>query len=100
MTTLSLEFPPVFARCNSGNTLSLCHAWSCGVTAWLTENVIGIRPQEAGCRVIAIRPQLGDLSWVEGTLPTPHGTIRIRHEKNSFGEIETQAQVPDGIDVQ
>jgi hypothetical protein len=29
---------------------------------------------------VQIRPQLGDLAWAEGTVPTPHGDIQVQWE--------------------
>ncbi|MFQ9800205.1 MAG: alpha-L-rhamnosidase C-terminal domain-containing protein [Clostridia bacterium] len=43
--------------------------------------MLGVQILEPGCRKVAIRPQLGDLQWVEGAYPTPYGNIWIRHEK-------------------
>lgn len=78
---------------------SLCHGWSSGVTAWLTENVLGIRVVEPGCKTVEVRPFLGELEWVEGSYPTPHGVIQIRHWKTGDGEIRTEINAPDGIKV-
>ncbi|WP_228552429.1 alpha-L-rhamnosidase C-terminal domain-containing protein [Gracilibacillus salitolerans] len=43
--------------------------------------MLGIKIKEPGCRVIEIRPTLGDLEWVEGSFPTPYGTLTVKHEK-------------------
>jgi hypothetical protein len=37
----------------------------------------GIQIMEPGCKVVRISPNLADLSWAEGTYPTPHGIIRV-----------------------
>jgi hypothetical protein len=78
---------------------SLCHGWSSGVTAWLTENVLGIKIVEPGCRTIQVEPHLGNLEWVEGTFPTPLGIVKVKHTKQSNGEIKTEMDVPKGIKV-
>ena len=61
--------------CYKGYRHSLCHGWSCGVVPFLAEWVLGIRVTEPGCRTVHIAPQLGDLSFAEGTFPTP----MVRH---------------------
>jgi len=61
--------------------LSLCHGWSTGPTTYLTENVLGVRPMGAGFGTVEIRPQLGDLTWAEGAVPTPQGLIQVRVER-------------------
>jgi len=61
--------------------LSLCHGWSSGPTTYLTETVLGVRPTGAGFGTVEIRPELGDLAWVEGDVPTPSGLIHVRVER-------------------
>jgi hypothetical protein len=39
-------------------------------------------------------PHLGDLEWAEGTLPTPHGVIKVRHERRPGGRIESKVEAP------
>ena len=82
-----------------GMSLSLCHAWSAGPTAWLSRHVLGVQPLEPGCRAVRIQPRLGDLSRVEGTYPTPLGIIRVRHQKKSDGTTATEVEAPDSIEV-
>lgn len=79
---------------------SLCHGWSSGVTAWLTENVLGIRVLEPGCKVIEVKPYLGDLEWAEGSFPTPYGTVKVKHTKLANGKIETVVDAPKEIRIQ
>ncbi len=78
---------------------SLCHGWSSGVTAWLTENVLGVQIIDPGCKTIKIEPHLGDLNWVEGAYPTPLGIIKIKHTRLKNGTIETEVDAPDGINI-
>lgn len=61
--------------------LSLSHGWSSGPTSYLTETVLGVRPTNAGYRTVEIRPELGDLTWAEGDVPTPHGLIHVRVDR-------------------
>jgi hypothetical protein len=78
---------------------SLCHGWASGPTAWLTEHVLGVSVVEAGCKTLKIEPHLGDLQWVEGTFPTPHGVVKIRHEKGADGKIKTSVNAPAGVKI-
>ncbi len=70
-----------------GYFVSLCHGWSAGVTAWLTENVLGVRPIAGGFKEVSISPHLGGLSWADGRVPTPRGVISIHIRKLATGEI-------------
>lgn len=63
---------------------SMTHPWSAGVAKWLTEEVLGVKPETPGFAAFTIRPHLtGGLTRVSGTVPTPHG-------KMSFG-IDTKS---------
>jgi tetratricopeptide (TPR) repeat protein len=64
-------------NCQSGYT-SLCHPWSSGVTKWLSEEVLGIKPTAPGFSSYSILPHLGrTLTQVRGTMPTPRGPISV-----------------------
>ncbi|MDR2382693.1 MAG: alpha-L-rhamnosidase, partial [Prevotellaceae bacterium] len=76
---------------------SLCHGWAAGPTAWLSEHVLGVKVVEPGCKVLNIEPHLGDLEWVEGTFPTPHGVVHISHKKSPAGKIKTNVKAPKGV---
>jgi len=63
-----------------GYRISLCHGWSAGPAAWLSAEVLGVKPKKPGFDEVEVLPHLCDLRWAEGRVPTPHGTIRVRHE--------------------
>lgn len=84
--------------CYVGLRHSLCHGWAAGPTAWLSEHVLGISPATPGFGEVRVAPHLGDLQFAEGTLPTPHGVIRVRHERKG-GRIESDIQAPKGVKV-
>lgn len=55
---------------------SLCHPWGGGVTKWLSEQVLGIKPTAPGFKTFDVTPHLGrTLTSVTGTTPTPCGDI-------------------------
>lgn len=63
-------------NCQSGYT-SLCHPWGAGVTKWLTEETLGIKPVTPGFATYDVFPHLGrTLTSVSGAVPTPKGIIR------------------------
>jgi alpha-L-rhamnosidase len=61
----------------AGYYVSLAHGWSAGPTAWLSEQVLGIRPTGEGFRTVTVEPELAGLSAVEGSEPTPHGNLQV-----------------------
>jgi hypothetical protein len=56
---------------------SLCHAWGASPVYLLGKYYLGIQPVKAGYNEFAINPNLGGLKWMEGTVPTPHGEIKL-----------------------
>ena len=76
--------------------LSLCHGWSSGPTTYLTENVLGVRPTSAGFATAEIAPQLGDLQWAEGDVPTPGGVIHVRVERKAE-KLRCEVKLPANV---
>jgi alpha-L-rhamnosidase len=66
----------------AGYYVSLAHAWSSGPTSWMQEQMLGVRATDAGFHKATIQPELAGLKWLEGSVPTPHGVIRVRAEEN------------------
>jgi hypothetical protein len=85
------------AFCYQGYRHSLCHGWSSAPTAFLLEEVAGIQILAPGCKEMTVKPNLGELTWVEATYPTPYGILRVSHKKMENGQIETKIDAPAGI---
>jgi alpha-L-rhamnosidase len=77
----------------SGAFVSLAHGWSSGPTAWLSENVLGITPASPGYNTVNIRPTLLGLDFARGSVPTPHGLISIRIDRQQGIALD----LPPGI---
>jgi hypothetical protein len=84
--------------CYQGFRHSLCHGWASGPTAFMSENVLGIKILDAGCRKVKIEPQLGNLEWARGSIPTPYGEITVEH-KVTNGKVETTYTAPSKVEV-
>ena len=55
---------------------SLAHPWGSGVTRWLTDEVLGVKPTKPGFETFDVLPHLGGrLTSVSGTVPTTRGLI-------------------------
>lgn len=85
------------AYCYEGFRHSFCHGWASGPTAWMSQNILGVRPASPGFATVRIEPQLGDLQWAEGNYPTPRGVIHVRHERQADGSIKSEIKLPDGV---
>lgn len=66
-------------------TRSWCHAWSTMPAYLLATRVLGIRSNTPGLAQVVIAPQLEQLSWVRGALPTPHGEVTLQAERTEQG---------------
>jgi alpha-L-rhamnosidase len=78
-----------------GDETSLAHGWSSGATADLSAYVLGVQPTTAGFDVWSVDPHPGSLSWAEGNVPTPHGTIAVRWaQQPSSGRFALQVTAP------
>ncbi len=61
----------------TGYYVSLAHGWSSGPTAWLMQQILGVRPTGPGYSTVTIRPDLAGLQWARGAVPTPHGPLGV-----------------------
>ena len=61
---------------------SLCHAWGASPIYLLGKYFLGVRPTKPGYAEYEIHPSLGDLEWMQGTVPTPRGVIHIFMSRN------------------
>jgi len=73
------KWPDLYSPSMSWPTMSFCHPWASGVTPWLSNEVLGIQPIEPGFAQYDVIPHLGDLDWVEGTMPTRYGPVSVSH---------------------
>jgi len=72
---------------------SHCHGWSAGAAYHLSAQVLGVTPSSPGYRTVVIRPQLGDLAWAEGEIPTPHGNIHVSLAADGSGSVTLPAGI-------
>jgi hypothetical protein len=70
------------------------HSWSTAPLNMISRWVMGVKPLKPGFEEISIRPNLGPLKCISGTVPTPKGPIRLKMAKDGDvwrGELETPA---------
>ncbi|MBN8217232.1 MAG: alpha-L-rhamnosidase [Spirochaetes bacterium] len=86
--------------CFKGWRHSLCHGWASGPTAWLSEQILGVRVVSPGARRVILCPHLPGLSRVRGRFPTPLGTLHVECEKRPDGSLKTRFEAPEGMAVE
>lgn len=69
---------------------SLCHAWGASPVYLLGKYYLGVRPTKPGYAEFEIRPSLGDLDWLQGDVPTPHGMIHIEMNRHEVKVLATE----------
>ena len=56
----------------------------------------GVRPASPGFEKVLIEPYLGNLRWVDGSVPHPKGNILVHLESNN-GKINGTVELPQGV---
>jgi alpha-L-rhamnosidase len=57
--------------------MSLCHAWGASPIYLLGKYYLGVKPTRPGYAEYLVEPHLGGLQWIEGSVPTPRGDIKL-----------------------
>ena len=75
---------------------SLCHGWASGPCPFLTYYVLGVRALAHD--IYEIKPDLANLEWVKGSMPTRHGIIEVSAKKVN-GETVVDIKAPAGVTI-
>lgn len=84
--------------CYIGYRHSLCHGWSAGFIAFLSEYVLGVKIKDGDPSKVEISPNIGKLEWVEGSVPTVNGIIKVKIRNNENG-LKIDYEAPAGVTV-
>ena len=76
-----------------------CHNYGSVPAYFLSSYILGVRldgPVQE--KKLVIEPRLGDLSFAEGVVVTPHGTVPVSWKRSSDGKsLQFKTTVPQGI---
>ncbi|MCI5779594.1 MAG: family 78 glycoside hydrolase catalytic domain [Lentisphaeria bacterium] len=70
---------------------SCCHGFAASPVEFLHEVILGVKPLAAGFTRFAFAPQLFDLEFAQGQIPTPHGEIAV-----GINYRQTELNIPPG----
>lgn len=84
------------AFCYKNFRHSLCHGWASGPCPFLTGYVLGVKALATD--IYEIKPQLANLEWAKGTVPTPYGVISVSAKKVN-GDVVVEYDAPESITV-
>jgi hypothetical protein len=80
-------------------TGSECHAWCATPGYDLPVYILGIHPIEPGFKHFAISPNIADLEWAKGTVPTVIGTVFVEWKLIPSREKITKFSVTFNVPV-
>jgi len=72
------------------------HAWSAHPAYDLTTMIAGMRPGSPGFASVRIEPHIGELSWVEASMPHPAGMIHVSYRRTGQS-VKATIELPEGI---
>lgn len=78
------------------NSRSDCHAWSSHPMYNFLNITCGVAPASPGFKTVEIRPAMGDLKNVQGTVTHPNGLIQCNYEK-SENKIVFDVTLPEDL---
>jgi hypothetical protein len=73
-----------------------CHAWSSSPNFEIFRTVLGIDTAAPGFRRVRIRPFLGALERVSGSIPHPRGEVSVKLER-AGSRLRAEITLPDGV---
>jgi hypothetical protein len=77
----------------------LSHGWCASPLVQMSARVLGVTPASPGFDRIAIRPELCDLQWAQGTVPTPHGDVKVSWKLTADG-WQMDVTIPAGTQAE
>ena len=70
---------------------SCCHGFGAAPVEFMHEVILGVKPLTAGFTKFSFEPQLFDLEFAQGQIPTPHGEIAV-----NINRTEAELNIPNG----
>src|SRR5262249_51843056 len=73
-----------------------CHAWGASPNFELFRTVLGIDSAAPGFKRVTIRPYLGKLTGVSGSIPHPRGEVAVRLVRTGE-KLDAEISLPEGV---
>jgi hypothetical protein len=86
-----------WAEKDGPSSRSDCHAWGASPNIELFRTVLGVDSAAPGFRKVIVRPHLGPLKKLRGTVPHPKGLIRVELERDG-DRTRADIQLPPGLE--
>ncbi len=79
---------------NPDPTRSDCHAWSASPVYDFLATICGITPAAPGFHTVSIRPAMGELKEIHGSMPHPMGVIRVSLMRKGANGVSGEIELP------
>lgn len=73
---------------------SLCHGFATTPVEFFQRTILGINPLKKGFSKFSVNPQILELNYASGAVPTPYGIIQIEWVKQKGGKVNLVFTVP------
>ncbi|MCR4860427.1 MAG: alpha-rhamnosidase [Bacteroidales bacterium] len=80
---------------NVESTRSDCHAWGSSPNIEFFRTILGIDSAAPGFRQVVIRPSLGEIKEIGGTMPHPAGEISVHYKAGR--KLQAEISLPAGV---
>ena len=77
------------------NNGDFSHGWCSTPLVQMSSRILGVTPSAPGFKTISIRPELSDLQWANGKVPTPHGDVEVSWSLGG-GQLRLDVTLPKG----
>jgi len=72
---------------------SLCHSWGASPIYLVGKYFLGVEPASTGYETFRVKPDLGGLAWMKGTVPVNLGTVELYMDA---GQVKVSTTRPGG----
>jgi alpha-L-rhamnosidase len=74
-----------------------CHAWSASPNYDFLATICVIMPADAGFSSVLIKPALGELTYANGSIPHPLGTISVNLKRTGKNALKASIKLPGNL---
>lgn len=82
---------------NPEPTRSDCHAWSSSPNYDFLATICGIMPDAPGFSQVLIKPAMGELKEVKGSMPHPAGMVTVWLKRKNNSGVEGEVDLPANV---
>jgi hypothetical protein len=74
------------------------HGWCSTPLVQMSSRILGVSPTSPGMKSLTIRPQICDLTWAKGSVPTPLGKVDVSWKREG-NRMTLDVTIPTGAEA-